>query len=78
MKRNAIALLVTLFFLMLFAVAIGIGLQTTKKATQQLQKEKLLIQSTVIIEDVLQMLKNSQEITAIAQDSSALSLYALL
>jgi hypothetical protein len=76
--RKAVALLVTLFFMILFAVAVGFGLNSTKKAQQELQKEKLLLQSTVIIEDILAMLKNSQEVASIVEDKSPLSLYAFL
>jgi hypothetical protein len=68
--RNAIALLVTLFFLMAITVSIGIGLKYINGAKSTIEDENFLLQTNVILEDVLTYLKNSQELQMIKKDDT--------
>jgi hypothetical protein len=61
-KKTAMALLVTLLFIMLISVAIGIGLKHLNSASSYVSGEKFLYQSSIIVDDVLGVLKNFKEI----------------
>ena len=53
-------------------------MQTTTKAQTTLEKERFMLQSAVIIKDVLGMLQSSPQIKQILDDNSSASLYAFL
>ena len=76
--RNGVALLVTLFLVMLMSIVIGASLRTQEDAKETVEKERLLIQSGAIVEDVLRMLQNSPKLQAIVDDNTSLSLYSFL
>jgi len=76
--RQAIALLITLFFIILITIALGVSLKQTNKAKKELLEERFLIQSNVILEDVLQMLRDSKELNAIVNDDTGTLLYSFL
>jgi hypothetical protein len=78
MKRNAIALLLTLFFMMLISVAISVGLENITKTKNEIKRESFIIQSSIVIDDVLSMLKNSPEVSAITKDETPASFFAFL
>ena len=59
--RRGIALLVTLFFIMLITISIGIGLKQVNKASYHVKSEKFLLQTSVILDDVLTMLEGRKE-----------------
>ncbi len=61
-SRKAIALLITLFFIIAITLAIGIGLKQVNEAASHVQSEKLLLQSSMIFDDVLVMLKGAKEL----------------
>lgn len=67
--KKGIALLITLMFIMAITVSIGIGLSYTKKAQHALLEENFLFQSSMILNDVLSLLKNSKELSLIQNDS---------
>lgn len=75
--RNAIALLLTLFFIIAITVLVGIGLRYVHTMAEDVQKEKFLLQSRIILDDVLRLLKTSSEINAIvdANSSEAFALF---
>ncbi len=77
-SRRGIALLVTLMFVIVITIAIGYNLKQVKSASNIIQKERMLYQNGMILEDVLKILKNSQEIQDIAQRSSADDFYLFL
>ena len=60
--KNAIALMITLFFIMAISVLVGIGLSEVKKISTATQKERFLLQSRVIADDVMRLLKSSQDL----------------
>ncbi len=76
--RKGVALLITLFFMILVAVAVGLGLGYANDARSEVEKESFLIQSSVIVADVIRMLKNSSDIEQIVDTNSSASFYAFL
>lgn len=68
--RKAIALLITIMFIMAITISIGVGLSYTKRAQNTLKDENFLLQSNIILNDVLALLKNSQELKLVAKDES--------
>jgi len=74
MMRKAVALLITLFFIMLITVSIGIGLKQVNDASHHVKDEKFLYQSSVILEDVIGILSSSQELKDI-NSSEGLALF---
>jgi len=73
--RRAIALLVTVMFVMLITVAIGIGLKQVNEASDLVQKENFLYQSSIIVEDILSILQNSPDIKQVAENNSSEEFY---
>ena len=65
LHKNAIALLVTLLFIMLITVSITIGLKQVNKTSSSLADENFLFQSSIILDDFLNLLKTSPELDAI-------------
>ena len=72
--RRGIALLITLLFIMLISISIGIGLKQVNQASSHVEGEKFLYQSSVILDDVMNILKNSQELQDI-NSSSELNIF---
>lgn len=64
-KKNAIALLITVLFIMAITVAIGIGLKNVNKASESVKGENFLIQTSMIIDDVLSILRDSKDLEKI-------------
>ena len=77
-SRKGIALLVTVMFVIIISVAIGYNLMQVKNASHIVQKEKMLYQNSMILADVLEILKNSQEIQNIVKERSIDDLYLFL
>jgi len=71
--RKGIALLITLLFIMLITISIGISLKQVNTASSHVEDEKFLYQSSAVLDDVLTLLKSSQELNDInsSQDFSA-------
>ncbi len=78
MMRRGVALLLTLVVVMLMTITIGWSIHTLSEAKKSVEKERLMIQSAIFIEDVLGILKNSPEINAAAKSSNPAALFALL
>ncbi len=77
-SRSAIALLLTLFFVMLISIVIGFSLQNLNKAKQSVSKEKLLLQVDVLVDDILELLKTSSEIDTVVKSQDGNALFALI
>ncbi len=69
-SKNAIALLITLFFLMAITISLGLGLKYLNDAKTDISKENFLLQTNVILDDVLTFLEKSPELKLIKQDKS--------
>ena len=74
-KRDAIALLVTMFFIIAISVTVGVGLKQVKESSAEVQNMSFMIQANLIIDDILRVLKESKELEEI--DSSE-ALFAFL
>lgn len=75
-RRNAIALLVTILFIMAITIGIGIGLSAMKSASQEAENERFMFQTALILDDVLSLLSDSQEIYAL-NDANATEKFAI-
>ena len=75
-SKNAIALLITLFFIMLITLSIGVSLKYINEGSKEVNKEQFILQSNVILEDVLEILKKSPDLEQIKTPSD-LSLFLL-
>ena len=58
-KRSAIALLITLFFVISVTAAVGVSMIQLRQSAQQVREGKCLIQSSMILDDLLKLLKSS-------------------
>jgi len=76
--RFGIALLITLVFVMIISVSVGYGLLQFKNASMLIDEEKALYQSTMILEDVLEILQSSPEIVHLADSNASEDLYIFL
>jgi len=61
-KKNAIALLITIFFIMLITISIGVGLKFANDASKTMKSELFLFQNSILIEDILAVLKKSPDL----------------
>ena len=77
-SRRGIALLITVMFVIIISVAIGYNLMQVKNASYIVQKEKMLYQNGMILSDVLEILKNSQELRSIVDSNTSENLYVFL
>lgn len=77
-KRSAIALLITVFFIIAISVSLGISLRQVKEASQEVENEVFMLQSALVLEDVLNILKNSKELDAVAQENSVEGFFLFL
>ncbi len=58
-KRPGIALLITLFFVISVTAAVGVSIIQLRQSAQQVREGKCLIQSAMVLDDLLRLLKNS-------------------
>ena len=77
-KRSAIALMITVFFMMAISVVLAISLKHLNEATYEIKNENFTLQSSVILDDVLNILKASADLDAIVKDNSKESLLIFL
>lgn len=78
LNRKGIALLITVFFVMAITVAIGIGLKQVKEASWHVENERFMLQTSVIVDDVMKILQNSKELEQILSENSNEGLFAFL
>ena len=64
-QKNAIALLITVFFIMLITLSVGVGLKYVNSGSKSMQSEQFTLQSSMILDDVLKLLKTSEELAQI-------------
>ena len=67
MQRNAIALMITLMFIISITVAIGVGLKQIKDASNSVEDETFMIESSVIFDDVLRVLQTNKDLDLITK-----------
>jgi len=78
MQKNGIALLITLLFIVAITLSIGIGLKQVKKASDYVQTENFMFQTSIILDDVQKLLQNSPELKEVANDATGESLFIFL
>ncbi len=64
-QKKGIALLITMIFIIAITVAIGVGLKQINKASQSVQNESFMIETSMILDDVLRILQTSKELDMI-------------
>ncbi len=74
LSRRGIALLITVFFIMLITLSVGAGLKYINNASKSMQSEQFVLQSAMILDDVLKLLESSGELKAITS-SDALAIF---
>ncbi|MCK4875775.1 MAG: hypothetical protein KAS26_08010, partial [Sulfurimonas sp.] len=77
-KRKAIALLITIFLIIAITLSIGIGLKYVNKASGEVESENFMLQTSVVLDDVLVILKTSNELENIVKKKSTEAFYDLL
>jgi len=77
-QRNAIALLITVLFVIVISVAIGFGLKQVNNASQVLKDESFIYQSSIIVEDVLNILKTSPDVARAGDANASEELFMLI
>ena len=78
MQKSGIALLITLLFIIAITVAIGIGFKEINKANQSAKQEHFLIQTNILLDDVMHLLQNNKDIDIIVKQKSPEMLYLFL
>lgn len=78
LEKRGIALLITVLFVMAITVAIGIGLKQVKEASWHVENENFMLQTSTILDDVLNILKTSKELDTIVQEKSVEGFFAFL
>jgi hypothetical protein len=64
-KRNSIALLITVYFILVITISIGAGLKYINSSKKSLTQEHFFLQTSVILDDIMGILKNSKELSTI-------------
>jgi len=77
-SRSAIALLITVMFVIVITVAIGYGLKQVNSASSIVKEEKFIYQSSIIVEDVLNILKTSPDIASVIDTNSSSDFYIFM
>ena len=67
-----------MMFVIVITVAIGIGLKQVNDATKIVTSENFIYQSSIIVEDLLNILQTSKEISAVLDTNSSETLYLFL
>ncbi len=70
MEKRGIALLITLLFIVAITASIGIGLKQINDASKELKNQNFMLQSRIVLDDVLNIINNSAQIKNIAKDGS--------
>jgi len=72
--RDAVALLITVFFVMAITLSLGVGFKYIKDAKKSVSDEQLMLQSSAMVEDLLSIIRDSKQIKDI-KDAQDLSLF---
>ena len=68
-SKNAIALLITLIFIIAITASIGLGFKYIKESSKEVVAENFIYQSKVSVDDILTILKKLPELKNISKDS---------
>jgi hypothetical protein len=76
--KSGIALLITVMFVIVITVAIGYGLSQVNSVMKIAKDEKFMYQTSIIIEDVLNILKTSPDVARVVDSNESDDLFNLL
>lgn len=68
--KKGIALLITLLFIISITFSVGVGLKQINQANTSTKKESFVIQTSLILDDVMYLLQNTKELDYIIKKSS--------
>jgi len=76
-KRPAIALMITIFFIMLISVAMGVGLKQLNDSKKEVESENFMLQTSFILDDISKLLREMPILKKVADsnDSEAYFLF---
>jgi len=77
-SRRAIALLITVMFVIVITVAIGFGLKQVNDASSALKRENFLYQTNMIVEDILHILQTSPDVQKVIDSNSSSDFHTFL
>ena len=77
-SRRAMALLVTMMFVVAITVAIAFGLKQVNSASSVIKSENFIYQSSMLVEDILNILENSKAVQKVIDSNSSSDFYAFL
>ncbi len=74
LHKRAIALLITVFFIMAITLSVGVGLKYLKNASKNMDNELFILQTSIVLDDVLNLLKESKKLEKV-NSATNLSLF---
>ena len=74
MRRSAVALLITLFFIIAITAAVGVSLTHLKKSGEELHQARFMLQSAAVVEDVMALMKEGEKL-GVVSDAESLSVF---
>jgi len=77
-SKRGIALLITLFFIISITLAVGIGLKQVNEARGEIERENFMIQTSVILDDVLKILTKMSKEYDVQNDADGEGFYTFL
>ncbi len=77
-SRNAIALLITVMFVAVISIAIGYALKQINKATKYVEKENMMYQNFIFVDDILNLLNSTTELQNIVKNAAPEDLFNFL
>jgi len=72
-RKNGIALLITVMFVIVISVAIGLGLKQINMASSSVKEELFSYQISLLLEDVLRMLQDSNDLKIIGESNNSIT-----
>ena len=77
-SRRAIALLITVMFVIVITVAIGFGLKQVNDASSAVKSENFIYQTNMVVEDILHILQTSPDIQHVVDSNTSDDFHAFL
>jgi len=78
LKKRGIALLITVLFMLAIIFSLGISLKQVNEVTAEVENENFMLQTSVILDDVLTLLRTSEELDFITKDKSGDAFFIFL
>ncbi|WP_304546062.1 hypothetical protein [Sulfurimonas microaerophilic] len=77
-RKKGIALLITVMFVIVITVAVGYALKQINDSSRYVEKEKMLYQAHIFVDDVITLLNGSAQLKSIGENNSVEELYLFL